>query len=54
MIPSLDLVVVRNGGRSPSDSSPNVRAWNDDSGIAMLRARAFSWIRSSPQLAVTV
>lgn len=30
VIPSLDLVIVRNGGQSPSDSSPNVRAWNDD------------------------
>lgn len=30
VIPSLDLVIARNGGQSPSDSSPGVRAWNDD------------------------
>src|SRR4030095_14711977 len=30
VIPSLDLVIVRNGGQSPSNSSPGVRAWNDD------------------------
>ncbi|HEV8334171.1 MAG TPA: serine hydrolase [Steroidobacteraceae bacterium] len=30
VIPSLDLVISRNSGQSPSDSSPNVRAWNDD------------------------
>ncbi|HKS54802.1 MAG TPA: serine hydrolase [Steroidobacteraceae bacterium] len=30
IIPSLDLVIVRNGGQSPANSSPNVRAWNDD------------------------
>lgn len=30
VIPSLDLVIVRNGGQSPSASSPGVRAWNDD------------------------
>jgi CubicO group peptidase (beta-lactamase class C family) len=30
VIPSLDLVIVRNGGQSPSASSPGSRAWNDD------------------------
>jgi len=30
VIPSLDLVIVRNGGQAPGNSSPNVRAWNDD------------------------
>jgi CubicO group peptidase (beta-lactamase class C family) len=30
VIPSLDLVIVRNGGQSPSNSSPGVRGWNDD------------------------
>jgi CubicO group peptidase (beta-lactamase class C family) len=30
VIPSLDLVIARNGGQSPANSSPNVRAWNDD------------------------
>jgi CubicO group peptidase (beta-lactamase class C family) len=30
VIPSLDLVIVRNGGQSPANSSPGVRAWNDD------------------------
>jgi CubicO group peptidase (beta-lactamase class C family) len=30
VIPSLDLVIVRNGGQAPANSSPNVRAWNDD------------------------
>jgi CubicO group peptidase (beta-lactamase class C family) len=30
VIPSLDLVIVRNGGQAPGNSSPGVRAWNDD------------------------
>jgi CubicO group peptidase (beta-lactamase class C family) len=30
VIPSLDLVIVRNGGQSPANSTPGVRAWNDD------------------------
>jgi CubicO group peptidase (beta-lactamase class C family) len=30
VIPSLDLVITRNGGQAPGNSSPNVRAWNDD------------------------
>jgi CubicO group peptidase (beta-lactamase class C family) len=30
VIPSLDLVVVRNGGQSPANVSPGARTWNDD------------------------
>jgi CubicO group peptidase (beta-lactamase class C family) len=30
VIPSLDLVIVRNGGQSPAGVSPNARTWNDD------------------------
>ncbi len=30
VIPSLDLIIVRNGGQSPDDVSPNARTWNDD------------------------
>jgi CubicO group peptidase (beta-lactamase class C family) len=30
VIPSLDLVIVRNGGQSPSNVSPGARTWNDD------------------------
>jgi CubicO group peptidase (beta-lactamase class C family) len=30
VIPSLDLVIVRNGGQSDPPASPNGRVWNDD------------------------
>ena len=30
VIPSLDLVIARNGGQSPSAVSPGARTWNDD------------------------
>ena len=29
-IPSLDLVISRNGGQADPNSTPGVRAWNDD------------------------